>query len=426
MRVASPKRGAPERVGLGGWFPYYAGFSLDFAKDALRALEVGPTSVVLDPMVGSGTLAVAAQIQGTNFIGTDLNPVMAVTTAAKDGSNSQDATTIACNAIIEAASRDPHRSAQAPDFATTWYNPLVWSTLRSVIDVQEIDNAVKMHPRISELLDHRQFPLEPMGPSALARAAAVFVARAFAGVTHGSNPTWPRQTDRIRRQSATIQRSVCEKVKSMESDLRDTFGPANGGLRRIAIGRADSRNLPIPDSSIDAIVTSPPYLTRLDYVVATAPELALFDENANDRHALRGLLMGTTTTARADQVDLSNLPQGVTDILRKVAMHPSKESGGYYRKQFEQYFSDACALTCEIARVLRPGGTAILVLQDSWYKDIKVPLGELYLELFAEAGVPGKIIKSERILRHLTQFNSAAAQYPKGVPQEHVIRVTKT
>jgi DNA modification methylase len=43
----------------------------------------------------------------------------------------------------------------------------------------------------------------------------------------------------------------------------------------IKIDCASSQSIPLPNSFIDLVVTSPPYCTRIDYAVATSPELAL-------------------------------------------------------------------------------------------------------------------------------------------------------
>ena len=44
-----------------------------------------------------------------------------------------------------------------------------------------------------------------------------------------------------------------------------------------------------------------------------------------------------------------------------------------------QYFGDAIASMSDIRRVLIPGGTALLVLQDSYYKELHVDLPALFL-----------------------------------------------
>jgi hypothetical protein len=57
---------------------------------------------------------------------------------------------------------------------------------------------------------------------------------------------------------------------------------------------ASSESLPIGDKSVDFILTSPPYCTRIDYAVATMPELALIGYKLNsDFKSLRKQLIGT-------------------------------------------------------------------------------------------------------------------------------------
>ena len=59
-------------------------------------------------------------------------------------------------------------------------------------------------------------------------------------------------------------------------------------------------------------------------------------------------------------------------FLKMVEDHPSKGSGNYYHKIFVQYYATVTDSLREIDRVLLPGGECILVVQDSYYKEVKV------------------------------------------------------
>ncbi len=51
-----------------------------------------------------------------------------------------------------------------------------------------------------------------------------------------------------------------------------------------------------------------------------------------------------------------------------------------------QYFRDAELIVSEILRALKRGGVAILVVQDSWYKNIHIPLSTIYSEMAVRLG----------------------------------------
>ena len=95
------------------------------------------------------------------------------------------------------------------------------------------------------------------------------------------------------------------------------------------------------NNSVGVILTSPPYLTRIDYAVAYARELAVLGIDVLGSRELRSSLMGTTLIrpVRADGPAFGPL---ATDLLRRVSSHPSKASKGYYLKQVRQYLDDLC------------------------------------------------------------------------------------
>src|SRR5580692_6090361 len=58
--VLNPKREGKVLPGRTNWYPYYAGFSHDFAQTLMRSLRLERGSRVLDPWNGSGTTTLSA------------------------------------------------------------------------------------------------------------------------------------------------------------------------------------------------------------------------------------------------------------------------------------------------------------------------------------------------------------------------------
>src|SRR5579862_9455092 len=82
MITRSPKLRRPETP-QAGWYRFYAGFSEEFAREALRSVGVGSGEWVLDPWNGTGTTVCAALSVGANALGFDLNPVMVLVAKAR-------------------------------------------------------------------------------------------------------------------------------------------------------------------------------------------------------------------------------------------------------------------------------------------------------------------------------------------------------
>ena len=91
-----------------------------------------------------------------------------------------------------------------------------------------------------------------------------------------------------------------------------------------------------------------------------------------------------------------------------------------------QYFRDAEAILRECLRVLKPGASAVFVVQDSWYKDIHVALDKIYVEMAIELGArSAETIRTEAVRNNLGLVNTRARRYRKGALHEHVVLFRK-
>jgi hypothetical protein len=122
----------------------------------------------------------------------------------------------------------------------------------------------------------------------------------------------------------------------------------------------------------------------------------------------------------------SDWPSAIRAVLRSIRRHPSHRSAGYYFPNAVQYFGDAIASMKEIDRVLVPGGTALLVLQDSYYKELHVDLPALFLAIARSMGFRTKVQRTEPVRLVMTSINTASRRYlPTRSYVESVIRITK-
>jgi hypothetical protein len=228
------------------------------------------------------------------------------------------------------------------------------------------------------------------------------------------------------------------ETRRLMADLSDTFLPAQLALdadqtaapqaeRHDLILQADARELPIRTGVVDIIITSPPYLTRIDYAVTTGPELVFLGYGTKAQlHEVRRSIMGSTCIVPGKHEPSSTWGQTCVEIMERVRAHESKASATYYFKTHVQYFRDAERVLDECLRVLKPGACAFLVVQDSWYKDIHIPLGKIYSEMAESLGATDVcIVNDERIRTHLGLVNVRARRYKKGDVAEQVVSLRK-
>lgn len=392
--------------GIESWYPYYAGFTEDFARGVLQEVASNRSICVLDPWNGSGTTTRIAHALGHRAIGIDLNPVANLVASAKVAHASDAmhivglARRISTISAARVVAHDPLNAWLAPS-AVRQYRAIERTILSELATTASGERATALSG-----------DLPPLGSFLM--LALVRSARDVATVAQSTNPTWIRPGSGRRRFVRSLGSLWTTQVTAMAEDLQ--AAQADGGSKpwcgRITV--ANSRELPLENGTVDLVLTSPPYCTRIDYLVSTSFELAalgLSDESPRFQE-LRRAAMGTPLARKGRPLEIpQQWPQSVSSLLTAVRRHPSKASGSYYYKTFWQYFDDADASLREFARVMRPGAAALLVLQTSYYKDIPVDLPELYLDLARSIGLSGVLVGQAIVRRAIAQIHPHAARH---------------
>ncbi|MDX8056061.1 hypothetical protein SK571_42365 [Lentzea sp. BCCO 10_0798] len=394
----SPKRPRVETAGLADVFPYYAGFSFDWAVSHLTPHLGGESTVVLDPWNGSGTTTLAAQSLGVPSVGLDLNPIANVVAHLR--------AQVASSTRITNPPRARKRSASvAADPLSHWLSPSLVTRVREWTD---------------------SFTRQRRDVSTLGIVALFRVVRRLTKDFEGSNPTWVRRASEI---DMLVDLPHSEFDKLLLDDQRQLLDRLQGNSAPkapVALLTGSSTNLPIADCSVDVTLTSPPYLTRIDYAVAYARELAICGIDIAADRTLRSGLMGTTLIRRPTGTSSNTLYCPLADdLVRQIAGHGSKASSGYYLKQARQYLDDLVASFDEITRVSKPGAVLIMVVQDSYYKEIPIRLADICEEEAKSRGWSFSSREQFEVVRSLTSIHAQARTYPKGKVSETVLTLRK-
>lgn len=395
------------RTGIESWFPYYAGYSTQFVEETLQALAVRHRARVLDPWNGSGTTTAVADRLGSDAIGFDINPV-AVLVASARLVRAQDAmhSDGLVQEILSIADRFRYENALCDPLAP-WLSRRVRGRFRA-IEAAILELLAK---RDGKRLDPIKDAIPPF--ASFLMLSLIRAARKFVQKVNTSNPTWSQPERAGDTTQNRLDNEFVQMVRICAEDVGRELLLSSARLTASYSQLADSRYLPLESSSVDTVITSPPYCTRLDYVKATEFELASLGVSTDDNfyRLLRESAMGTNLIRENLDIECSNLPGKVNSVLRQIAGHQSKASNGYYRKHFNQYFNDAQRSIQEIERVLKPGGTSVFVIQTSYYKEIPIKLGELYVAMAKHAGLDCKIVHRIPVNKVLSSINSRATKY---------------
>lgn len=322
----------------------------NIALDAVGKFQEG--SVVADPMVGSGTVAIAAVAAGHRFYGFDMDPL--ATLIAKVSTTPLDherlnrlATSILSKARIANASPQDLRWIQSGDETAKFIEFWFAEKQRSALAGLALELDAHAETSVSAELD------------------ALKVALSRIIVTKESKASLARDTSHSRPHKVAecnnydvfkgFEQSVSELVK------RHSKLSIRG---RATIQGGDARSMgALGDASCDAIVSSPPYLNAIDYLRGHKLSLVWLGYSIPKIRQLRSDSVGAerATEERTDEVaevisgfgDISNLAQRQKSMIARYAVDLHKTA-------------------TEAARIIKPEGTALYVMGNSCLKGVYI------------------------------------------------------
>lgn len=360
--VASPKRMAGTRREQ--WYPYYAGYSSEFVRDVLKVISK-PEQTVLDPWNGSGTTTCVGSRLNREVSGYDISPVMATVAQARQLPNVVRSSALALG-------REITRSSEAVvinnEPLTAWLVPRSAAILRGY------------ERRIAQLFEepnrqtYQNIAIAPSVLSSFFLMALFGAVRELLEPFRASNPTWlkyPAAPSRRLRPSDRRIAEVFEAAVELYSSRLQEHSPDTSARAHIRI--VESTTLDDKAETFDACLTSPPYLTRLDYTRATLAELSVLGIAPSAVKQLRDRSIGTPVTS-GYQLD-HMLPSSTAQALvAAIGAHDSKGSHGYYDKWAAKYFASLSQSLSNVSKAVKPSGVVGIVVQDSYYKGIRVDL----------------------------------------------------
>lgn len=417
FRILSPKRNKRLQTGWEGFFPYYAGFPELFARELLQSAKLPRDAVVLDPWNGSGTTTYAASGLGLSSIGIDLNPVMIIVSRARllPPSEADHLRPLAAIILSHAHSAPP--TLDSNDALLAWFEH----------DTAAFIRGIEQNIRRSLVGSMTKSPdgihLDKISGTAATLYVALFAAcRKLVAPFRSSNPTWlrvPKKTEaRLTAPRITVARYFAENVRGMsaalatklDADLLMADTPRAGECK---INLSDTASMKLDNDSVDFVLTSPPYCTRIDYTAATRIELAVLGPLLiTGARALGKQMIGSTQVPSASiEVD-EKWGETCARFLEALQKHPSKASGGYYYRTHLDYFKKMSRSIELVSEALKPAGRAILIVQDSYYKDLHNDLPKIISEIGVEHGLSLKR-REDFHLRSMSDINPGRRTYTR-------------
>lgn len=404
-------------------FPYYAGYSEQFAESIIEKLALPHGSLILDPWNGSGTTSVASYKKGHRTIGIDLNPVMVLVAKASFVSKLDVPSLLPlAHGLMNGVSKSlPENDRLEP--LEKWFDPQSALRLRAVEN--EINKLLIAESSYLDLTISQNNQL--VSPIAAFFYVALFrLTRRLVKDFVGTNPTWlkaPKDAStRKNIELSTLKTMFLQEVAIL---CQQDFFILSPDADRITMQMGDATRLVLECDSVDAIITSPPYCTRIDYAVATSLELALLRMSVEDYQKLRRSLIGTSTVERNVPSPEPGWGQACTSFLDRVRNHPSRASKTYYYKSHVQYYRALYASIGEASRVCKTGADLVFVVQNSYYKDVLNDLAVVVEEMGSVFNLEPRQRCDFTISRSMSDRNVNSKKYHKTRRAEESVIIFK-
>ncbi|PYP90120.1 MAG: hypothetical protein DMG65_12230 [Candidatus Angelobacter sp. Gp1-AA117] len=306
---------------------------------------------VLDPMVGSGTTAVAARLRGHRAIGFDTDPLALLIAKTWASDIKPKHLRKSAEKVLKEAEKI-YKKLHVKDAYPVGADKETKAFIRFWFDATNRRQLAALAGSISKIKESVDRTLLWCAFSRLIITKKIGASLAM-DVSH-SRPHKKYKTAPIK--------PFDRFLASVETILKNSPFSAARKIPIAQIRKGDARELPIESRSIDLVITSPPYLNAIDYLRGHKLSLVWMRHWISDLRELRSRNVGAEHS-----VD-SELDDELSKALKR--MGETTKLPGRIQDMLKQYLRDMDKVFSEIARVLRKNGEAVVVIGDSMIKGV--------------------------------------------------------
>ena len=398
-RAPDRNRLRPEDRAVHDWYRFVLSFPSHLVRDYIDAFGVDSSQRVLDPFCGTGTTLVECKKLGVPSIGIERNPIAHFASRTKlDWSVHPDA--LASHAEeVAARSLAALQSQGISDIGTgTLFAPghpqvadlLTLPPEEMKLLVKNSISPLPLHKTLLLLDIIEQHHRDSFYSHERLALAAALVSRI------GNLHFGPEVGVRRVQKDAPVIGPWLDRIRMMSNDLSAVREQA-GIEALVHLGDARELERYLEPSSIDVVITSPPYPNEKDYTRTTRLESVLlgFYRDKRDLRSLKqGLVRSNTRSVyKADADDaLVSEHEGIQEIAHLIEarrVEQGKTSGfeRQYARVTKLYFGGMVRHLASLRRNLRPGARLAYVVGDqASYLRVMIRTGRILGELAQRLG----------------------------------------
>ena len=375
-------------------FRFPAKFHPPVAHSLIRA-HTSPGQTLLDPFCGSGTLLLAAAIEGRQAIGSDIDPVAVFVARAKAHrfrtQHLRTSWAVLCSLLDEVtrsgeeyqercfADIEPGEYEDALSNERLWTpaipNLLHWFRRYVIVDLARILNRIG---RVNIPETHRAF--FRLIFASIIRNASNADPVPVSGLEVTAHMKDLDATGRLVNPFKLFRKAVERGLGAVQA-----YREASTPMSRVSVFQADATCLTSKlRKQVDCVITSPPYQNAVDYY---------------RRHQLEMFWLGLTET-RAERLELLPRYIGRSGVRRKDPLLDRLQELGPLSKEwhrviravstsradsFAHYMLSMKKVFGQLASVVRTGGSVIFVLGHSKWNGSSIPTSDLFLEMAGDS-----------------------------------------
>jgi transcriptional regulator with XRE-family HTH domain len=419
--LESPKANAASwnsNYGSHGWHRYVGRFPPHVVRALLNHFGVGDKSLVCDPFTGSGTTAVECRLLGIPFVGIEIGALSHLMSCVKAGFETDTrelkSTAEAYKLFIENKTYEFEQTTLARSFAVT---DVLERAGNPIPSFQNIEKWFTPEAFLGVSLTV-EFARQQKG--FLKDAILLALSAKMRSIGNVDVDVVRAEYSRHPRQNVNVGRLVYRQLSKMVADIEamksthKTLG-SNSTIRLI---EGSALSVELPEASVDAVVTSPPYgVEALSYLrTHLLSYRSLASELDHDPYETRDQTIGS------EYLEESVLPSELRvaaasatfreffDSLANVSDKKTRQR----RAGMMKFFEDMHCVGERLAFWLKDGGRIAWIVGNKRLGDSVIPTDKIIEESFRSSG-----LGLYDVTKHKLKTNNSNSQVPW---QERIIQ----